>query len=512
MKQKCIRFLASLVTLACVASLFAGCGGPKRTTKETESVTHGIDVARFQGIIDWQEVAQAEVDFAMIRLGYRANADGAMVADSTALYNLQEAAKYGIPVGVYFFSTAVSPEEAEEEARWVAEFIAKYPITYPVVYDCEGFREVDSRQYGMSRQERTDNALKFLKTIEELGYEGMFYASKNEMENDAQWEVSRIEKKYKIWVAQYPETPYPATMESSYSGEHQMWQYSTEGQIPGISQGVDLNVAYFGYDGIEPPKDPEPPEEVAPDVEALMTFEEVDEQVTAKDETNLRSVPSQGADSRVLYTLKNGEVAQRIAVSSSGWSKLIYDGITCYAVSSYLTTDLTAAPGLSGDDDGIQTVFNETNTKVTAKDVVNLRSIPSVTSEDSQILGQLKNGDYVTCVGVSDNGWSKLEVDGQICYAVSSYLTGLEEVEAPADEGTIRTMFEDISDKVTPKDEVNLRNIPSTTRSDAKVVLKVKKGEIITRTGINRDLGWSRVEVDGQTLYCVTRLLEEVTD
>ena len=159
--------------------------------KETETQTLGIDVAKYQGAVDWAEVAGAGVEFAMVRVGYRKQENGEITADTNARYNLQEAAKYGIKLGAYFFSTAISEEEAKAEADWVADFLAPYPITYPVAYNCENFEDPESRQYRLSKRERTDNALTFLQQIEKRGYEGMFYASKNEMENDAKWQVSR---------------------------------------------------------------------------------------------------------------------------------------------------------------------------------------------------------------------------------------------------------------------------------------------------------------------------------
>jgi len=183
----------------------------------------------------------------MVRVGMRGMAEGEISPDSNARYNLQEAEKNGVKLGVYFFSTAISQKEAVEEADWTADFIAQYPITYPVVYDCEGFTDMDSRQYGMSKAERTDIALAFLKRIEQRGYEGMFYAAKNELQDETLWETSRIEKHYKIWVAQFPGDADPAVHTSSYTGEHQMWQYTMEGSVPGISQPVDMNVAYFGF-------------------------------------------------------------------------------------------------------------------------------------------------------------------------------------------------------------------------------------------------------------------------
>ena len=402
----------------------------KRVTKETDTTTYGIDVARYQGTIDWDFVARSGmVDFAMVRTGYRGNADGEIKEDSNARYNLQEAAKYQIPLGVYFFSTAVSREEAVAEADWVADLIAPYPITYPVVYDCEGFRDPDSRQYLLSKQARTDNALAFLERIRERGYEGMFYGSKNEIQDDAFWETSRIAEDHKIWVAQYPGDADPRLHTSSYTGTHAMWQYSMEGSIPGISQPVDLNVAYFGYDGIEPPRDPNTPEVVGPDVEAMMDFTQVEETVTAKVETNLRDIPSQDSNSTVRYTLKNGETAKRIAISSSGWSKLEFQGSVYYAVSSYLTTDMDYDPASEEliKDEGVETEFKKVNEKVTAKNYVNLRKLPSVEHEDATVVAQLNNGDVAIRTGINEDlGWSRLEYNGQVVYCVSSYLKVLE--------------------------------------------------------------------------------------
>ena len=348
------------------------------------------------------------------------------------------------------------------------------------------------------------------------------------MEQEKSWEVSRIEEDYKIWVAQYPALPYPDTRETSYSGTHHMWQYSMEGSIPGIRQSVDLNIAYFAYDGIEPPHSRKIPETVEVDVEAMLDFEDVSEQVTAKNETNLRNIPSQDSDSEVLRTLVNGEVAQRIAVSSNGWSKLILDGIVYYAVTNYLTTDLQYQAPQEEEylpsENGIQTQFVAVNQLVTAKKMVNLRKLPSVEHEDAVVLDELNNGDIATCVGVSDNGWSKLLYKGTTCYAVTSYLTEVTDASAVPDEGSletkpteniqqqieIQTQFEFVEDRVTAKKTVNLRSLPSTEDPRCVVVAQLDNGVVIKRTGINRDLGWSRVDYNGQPLYCITSYLKVV--
>lgn len=426
-------FRSAIAWMLVLALCLSGCGKEEttRVTKELETITYGIDVARYQGTIDWDFVSRSGmVDFAMVRVGYRASADGQITEDANGRYNLQEGAKFGIPLGVYFFSTAINREEAIEEADWVADLIAPYPITYPVVYDCEGFRDPDSRQFLMSDADRTDVALAFLERIEQRGYEGMFYGSKNEIQGDAFWETSRIEEKYKIWVAQYPEDADPDIHTTSYEGTHAMWQYSMTGSIPGISQPVDLNVAYFGYDGIEPAKDPSTPQEVGPDVEAMMDFTQVSETVTAKEETNLRDIPSQDTDSTVLYTLHNGETATRIAISSSGWSKVMFQGKTYYAVSNLLTTDLdyNAAVQEIIRDEGVDTEFVKVDEPVTAKKYVNLRKLPSVEHEGAEVVVQLQNGEIATRTGINEDlGWSRVEFNGQVLYCVSSYLQVMDE-------------------------------------------------------------------------------------
>lgn len=202
-----------------------------------------------------------------------------------------------------------------------------------------------------------------------------------------------------------------------------MWQYTNQGSVAGISKTVDVNIAYFGFDKAAEAQDDEAPEQVDADVEALMKFTEVNEKVTAKDKTNLRDKPSQGSDSKVKYTLSNGEVAVRTGVSSSGWSPVVLDGKTYYAVSSYLTTDLSYKTPEEEEDDGIATEFKKVNEKVTPKDAVNLRTLPSVTNENSQVVVKVSNGEVLVRTGINTElGWSRVEYNGQVLYCVSSYL------------------------------------------------------------------------------------------
>ena len=155
-----------------------------------------------------------------------------------------------------------------------------------------------------------------------------------------------------------------------------------------------------------------------------MVFSAVQETVTAKDATNLRDIPSQGEDSTVMLTLQNGQTATRIGVSDKGWSKLEYNGETYYAISNYLTTDLTVKPQEAvPEDDGIKTVFTACNEQVTPKIEVNLRTLPSVTNPEATVVVTLKAGEVVTRTGINtDVGWSRVEYNGQTLYCVSSYV------------------------------------------------------------------------------------------
>jgi len=176
-------------------------------------------------------------------------------------------------------------------------------------------------------------------------------------------------------------------------------------------------------------------EEVSPtvtpvpiNVEAGHSFTEVNEVVTAKEATNLRNMPSQGEESKVKVTLYNGQVATRIGISDSGWSKVIYDGKTYYAVSNYLTTDLTS-PTPIPEDDGIRTIFTECDEMVAPKIEVNLRTLPSVTNPESVVVVKLPYGTQVRRTGINtDVGWSRVEYEGQVLYCVSNYVFVVEQV------------------------------------------------------------------------------------
>ena len=462
-----------------------------------KGLQNGIDVSKWQGKIDWQKVKNAGIDFAIIRIGYRAE-NGQLYRDSNADYNIQQAQKVGILVGVYFFSTAVNTTEAIEEAKWTVSAIKSYSISYPVVYDCEGFKNSDSRMYSLMAEQRTQNALSFLDTIKKSGYEGMFYGSKSDLTDNTAFNISEIEAKYKVWVAQYKNPPYPQSQKPDYDGRYDMWQYTNKGMVFGVEGNCDMVVSYFEKK-ITAPKD-ESTEVVTakpPKTQEELLYTDVSEDVTAKDKVNLRS--GAGTNFDVVTLLENGTVVKRTGVGKNGWSRLIYEGKTVYAITSYLTTELNSKPEPKPDIvDG--NTFTPQNDSVTAKQEVNLRLSPTTSGE---IAGVLKNGSVLQRTATSNKGWSRLIYEGQTVYAITSYLTTDLSYKPPVDDG-IKTEFQAVNEQVTAKSETNLRNLPSVT--DSEVVYTLKNGEYLTRTGISTN-GWSRLEYNGQTVYAVSSYL-----
>ena len=194
----------------------------------------GIDVSRWQYDIDWEKVAGAGAEFAMIRIGYRGYESGLINPDKYAQQNLDGAAAAGLKVGVYFFSQALTREEAEEEAYYVLDMIKDREITMPVVFDWERNRDEGSRSANMDRRTLTDCALTFLETIETAGYDAMIYFNPFMSRNLLYLQELTD---YDFWLASY-------TDRMDFPYKVKMWQYTESGTIPGIDTPCDFNV-YF---------------------------------------------------------------------------------------------------------------------------------------------------------------------------------------------------------------------------------------------------------------------------
>lgn len=195
----------------------------------------GIDVSEFQGQIDWQQVKEAGVEFAMIRVGGRGwGESGNLYADNRARSYYEGAKAAGIRVGVYFFSQATSVAEAIEEAMYTLYLIAGWELDMPVVYDWEWVNS-EARTAKVTRSMLMDCTVAFCEVIKAAGYEPMIYFNQNQGKNLLHLEQL---KEYKWWLAMYTDA-------FTYPYQVDFWQYSRSGTVPGISTDVDLNIWFI---------------------------------------------------------------------------------------------------------------------------------------------------------------------------------------------------------------------------------------------------------------------------
>ena len=198
-----------------------------------ESIT-GIDVSYHQKDIDFKKVKASGVDFVMIRVAYRGYESGKIVEDTYARTYLEQAKEAGLDIGVYFFSQAITPEEAEEEAYFVLGIIKDYEITMPVVYDWENVSADDARTHNMDRRTLTDCSKVFLETIEAAGYWPMLYFNRRQSERLLY--LSEL-KDYDFWLAAY-------TDRMRFPYKIKMWQYTESGHVPGVEGDCDINIFF----------------------------------------------------------------------------------------------------------------------------------------------------------------------------------------------------------------------------------------------------------------------------
>lgn len=232
------------------------------TVNEVAQVVMGIDVSKWQGNIDWAKVKSDGIDFVIIKAAGRSiGSDGSLYVDSKFEQNIKGALANGIPVGVYFFSQAMSVREAQEEASLILSLIKDYKITYPVVFDWEtsnGYRTYTS---GLSKAQMNSIASTFCDMVAAAGYTPMIYGNTWDMTN--RYNTQEICSKYKVWIARYvnkyKNTGVRYTIGDdlpSFDYSFQMWQYGSTGRVNGINGNVDMNVSFFTYNGTEVPSTP----------------------------------------------------------------------------------------------------------------------------------------------------------------------------------------------------------------------------------------------------------------
>ena len=213
-----------------------GSGCPTYTGSDYQ-VLRGIDVSEHQHEIDWAQVAASGVDYAYVRLGYRGYTEGGLFEDPYFRANVEGALANGLQVSVYFFSQAISVQEAIEEAEYVLARIRDYNITLPVVYDWEKINgETAARTDNLDFSILNDCAVAFCDTVKNAGYEPAIYFNRHL--GYYGYDLSRMTD-YDFWFA-LPESSFP-----NFYYAVDMWQYSFTEQVPGIAEPTDMNLMFI---------------------------------------------------------------------------------------------------------------------------------------------------------------------------------------------------------------------------------------------------------------------------
>lgn len=212
-------------------------------------MSKGIDVSKHQGTIEWQKVKASGIDFAILRAGYGKYDNQ---KDERFEENYSNAKNAGIKLGAYHYSYAKSVDDAKKEAEIFLKWISGKQFEYPVAFDVE-----EKSQSDKGKQFVSDVIRAFCETVEKAGYYVCVYSNKYWLDNYVDDDCKR---KYDTWLAQWSD-------KATYGGNYGIWQYSSQGEIDGISGRVDLDESYKdysliiksnglnGFSGSEPAKD-----------------------------------------------------------------------------------------------------------------------------------------------------------------------------------------------------------------------------------------------------------------
>ena len=212
---------------------------------------YGIDVSKWQNercenkTIDWDAVREDGIEFVIIRLGYRGKDAGTLTLDPYFTQNIEGAYAAGLKIGVYFYTQAITAEEAKAEADFCADNLAPYTgyLSYPVMYDIENTATDRMGIAGVTTDDRTAFCKAFCDEAIARGYKTGVYASLAYF--GSKLKPEEFSENYHNWLARYA-TSYNASGKV-YNGEYEMWQYSQTGRIPGIEGDVDLNISFKDY-------------------------------------------------------------------------------------------------------------------------------------------------------------------------------------------------------------------------------------------------------------------------
>ncbi len=199
----------------------------------------GVDISKHTGKVYFPSLKAAGVDYVMIRLGSRGYSTGQITLDENFKENIEGAIEAQLDVGIYFYSQAISQDEAVQEANFVVQNLEPYrgKVKYPIAFNMGFVSNDKSRIEGLSREDKTAVSVSFLDAVRAAGYVPMVYG-------DKEWLIKEVDltklQDYDVWLSQEEEIP-------DYPYRYAMWQYNTDGVLNGIDGGADLNICFVNY-------------------------------------------------------------------------------------------------------------------------------------------------------------------------------------------------------------------------------------------------------------------------
>lgn len=248
--NKVISFLLAFIMLFTSTGVYASTKTRSKYTGITythnskfknKELVYGMDVSQHNGKINFKKAKRDGIEFVFIRVGYTGYTKSSFSLNLDKKYKtyIKDATKAGLKVGVYWYSQSTKVSEAKKEAKALLKAIKGYSITMPVVFDYE-FADtkkgrLDSAK--LSKTNMTANALAFLNTVSNAGYDACIYASENFLGEHLY--ANQISSNFKVWLANY-------SSKTNYKGDYEFWQHTAKGRVSGMRGNVDINFWYKG--------------------------------------------------------------------------------------------------------------------------------------------------------------------------------------------------------------------------------------------------------------------------
>lgn len=248
--NKVISFLLAFIMLFTSTGVYASTKTRSKYTGITythnskfknKELVYGMDVSQHNGKINFKKAKRDGIGFVFIRVGYTGYTKSSFSLNLDKKYKtyIKDATKAGLKVGVYWYSQSTKVSEAKKEAKALLKAIKGYSITMPVVFDYE-FADtkkgrLDSAK--LSKTNMTANALAFLNTVSNAGYDACIYASENFLGEHLY--ANQISSRFKVWLANY-------SSKTNYKGDYEFWQHTAKGRVSGLRGNVDINFWYKG--------------------------------------------------------------------------------------------------------------------------------------------------------------------------------------------------------------------------------------------------------------------------